>query len=144
MTRCANIIRLRLTFSKCHQIIIRARQNHLLETFRTETTLLSTDLIARIHTAWRTHVREKIGKGLSETDKPAEGQEDQAFSRLTQLAQDKQWKQECLKRDEKFDMHLTSAVWRTYTSLGLLIEVSSGPCFFGHSNGAVSLGEWKG
>lgn len=89
---------------------MRARQNHLLDTFRTETTSVSSDLIAQIHTAWRTHVRENIGKGLSEAEKPVEGEEDKAWARLTELIQDTAWKQECLRRNEKFDMYFSSAV----------------------------------
>ncbi|GLB37791.1 putative tRNA synthetases class I (C) catalytic domain [Lyophyllum shimeji] len=98
------------------KIIIRARQNHLFDNFRSATTSLSSDLINRVHSAWRTHVREKVGKGLSEAERPAEGDEEKAWTRLTELIKDKAWKQECLRRDEKFDMYFSSAT-RTFAAL---------------------------
>ncbi|KAG6920156.1 hypothetical protein DXG01_004922 [Tephrocybe rancida] len=91
------------------KIIIRARQNHLLENFRAQTKILSPELIDQILSAWRTHIREKVGKGLSEAGRPAEGEEESTWPRLTELIKDKAWKQECLKRDEKFDMYFSSA-----------------------------------
>ncbi|KAG6900716.1 hypothetical protein C0993_003742 [Termitomyces sp. T159_Od127] len=92
------------------KIIVRARQNHLLEKFRTETKSLSPELINRILSAWRSHVQAKVGRALSESDRPRGGEEVTAWPRLTEQVQDKAWKQECLKRDEKFDMHFSSAV----------------------------------
>ncbi|KAF8070794.1 tRNA synthetases class I (C) catalytic domain-containing protein [Lyophyllum atratum] len=91
------------------KIIIRARQNHLFDNFRSETKSLSSELISRVDSAWRTFVREKVGKGLAEVERPAEGEEESAWPRLTELMQNKAWKQECLKRDEKFDMYFSSA-----------------------------------
>lgn len=35
---------------------------------------------------------------------------DTKFRQISQSIQNKEWKQECLKRDEKFDMNFTSAV----------------------------------
>jgi hypothetical protein len=93
-----------------YKIIQRARQNHLLDTFRSETKVLSSDLIAQVQSSWRAHVRERVGKGLLEDQRPVEGEEEQAWPRLVELIQDKAWKQECLKRDEKFDMYFSSAV----------------------------------
>ncbi|KAG6866398.1 hypothetical protein C0991_004683 [Blastosporella zonata] len=111
------------------KIILRARQNHLLDHFRTQTQTLSPELINQTLTAWRTHVREKVGKGLSEAERPAEGEEESAWPRLTELIQDKAWKQDCLKRDEKFDMYFSSAT-RTLaavqTAQSLLSEGKTG------------------
>ncbi|KAF5380366.1 hypothetical protein D9615_004735 [Tricholomella constricta] len=98
------------------KIIIRARQNHLLDTFRAETKALSSELITRVDSAWRTHVREKLGKGLIEAERAVEGEEENAWSRLVELIQDKAWKQDCLRRDEKFDMYFSSAA-RTLAAL---------------------------
>ncbi|KAF8647102.1 hypothetical protein AX16_006936 [Volvariella volvacea WC 439] len=91
------------------KIIERARQNHLLEKFRSEVQNLTDDLIDTVTVAWRTHVREKVGNGVSDGEKPAVGQEEEGWIRIEKLAQDKQWKQDCLKRDEKFDMYLSTA-----------------------------------
>ncbi|KAK0505081.1 tRNA synthetases class I (C) catalytic domain-containing protein [Armillaria luteobubalina] len=91
------------------KIIKRARQNHLLDKFRAETTSVSSDLIDRIRVAWRTYVREKVGKGLPDTEVPSTGEEDTRWSGIVVLAQNAQWKQDCLRRDEKFDMYLSSA-----------------------------------
>lgn len=91
------------------KIIERARQNHLLDTFRSQITTLSAALINQVRDAWRIHVRERLSKGLPNNEKPLEGQEDAAFSRICDSIGNPDWKQECLKRDEKFDMHFSSA-----------------------------------
>ncbi|KAK0476727.1 tRNA synthetases class I (C) catalytic domain-containing protein [Armillaria novae-zelandiae] len=91
------------------KIIKRARQNHLLDKFRAETTSVSSDLIDRIRVDWRTYVREKVGKGLPDAEVPSPGEEDTKWSGIVVLAQDTQWKQDCLRRDEKFDMYFSSA-----------------------------------
>ncbi|KAJ7761004.1 tRNA synthetases class I (C) catalytic domain-containing protein [Mycena metata] len=91
------------------KIIKRARQNHLLDKFREETKGVSPELIAQVHDAWRIHVREALSKGLLESDAPKAGEEDKAWPRLAELIQNKDWKQECLRRDEKFDMYFSSA-----------------------------------
>lgn len=96
--------------SLARKIIDRARQNHLLNKFRSETTSLSNDLIAQVHTAWRIHVRGKLAKGLPQGQTPNEGEEEAMWSRFTELILNKDWKQECLRRDEKFDMYFSSAV----------------------------------
>ncbi|KAG5646258.1 hypothetical protein DXG03_004085 [Asterophora parasitica] len=98
------------------KIIIRARQNHILDKFRSETQSLSSELITRVDLAWRAHVREKVGKGLPEAERAVEGGEYSTWKRLGELIQDKAWKQECLRRDEKFDMYFSSAT-RTFTAL---------------------------
>lgn len=95
---------------------MRARQNHLFEKFRNNTKFLTSELINHILSAWNFHVRVKIGRALSESDRPRDGEEESAWLRLTERVQDKTWKQECLKRDEKFDMHFSSAV-RLYQAL---------------------------
>ncbi|KAJ7646724.1 tRNA synthetases class I (C) catalytic domain-containing protein [Roridomyces roridus] len=91
------------------KIIKRARQNHLLDQFREETKSVSPELITRVHAAWRIHVREQLRKGLPAGHAPNEGEEDAFWPSLTESIQNKDWKQECLRRDEKFDMHFSSA-----------------------------------
>jgi len=92
------------------KIILRARQNHLLDRFREETKSLSPELIARLRSAWHVYVRDQVGKGLRESDKPQLGQEESHWPRIVELTQNGGWKQECLKRDEKFDMRFSTAV----------------------------------
>lgn len=92
------------------KIIRRARQNHLLDNFRSETKTMSSDLINQVYAVWRVHVRENVAKALPISERPIEGHEEKAWHRLGELIQDKAWKQECLRRDEKFDMHFSSAV----------------------------------
>ncbi|KAJ7212947.1 tRNA synthetases class I (C) catalytic domain-containing protein [Mycena pura] len=91
------------------KIIKRARQNHYLDKFREETKGVSPELITQVHAAWRIHVREELRKGLPQGLAPTEGDEDAFWPRLVELIQNKDWKQECLRRDEKFDMHFSSA-----------------------------------
>ncbi|KAA1471808.1 hypothetical protein DENSPDRAFT_837899 [Dentipellis sp. KUC8613] len=111
------------------KIILRARQNHLVQKFRSETQALSPELIAQVVDSWTSYVRSKLSKGLLPADVPASGTEWQSWSNLTKKAQDKAWKAECLTRDEKFDMHL-SAASRTYSA----IEVAQGMLKSGHTS----------
>ena len=96
------------------KIILRARQTHLLDKFRSETRVITAELITQLHRAWATYVREKVGKGLPESVKVVEGEEEKAWSRIVELVRDKDWQRECLKRDEKFDMHFSAAVSIVY------------------------------
>ncbi|KAF8236044.1 hypothetical protein L208DRAFT_1391483 [Tricholoma matsutake] len=98
------------------KIIRRARQNHLLDNFRSETKTMSSDLINQVYAVWQVHVRENVAKALPISERPIEGHEEKAWHRLGELIQDKAWKQECLRRDEKFDMHFSSAA-RTLSAI---------------------------
>ncbi|PPQ66330.1 hypothetical protein CVT26_011161 [Gymnopilus dilepis] len=91
------------------KIIERARQNHLLEKFIAETTSLTPALIERVEDAWRTYVRTRLNRGVPEGEKAAEGREEEAWHKILENYQNLAWKQECLKRDEKFDMYFSSA-----------------------------------
>ena len=61
---------------------------------------------------WAVTLTLHTGKGLPESERPAPGSEQDACAQLVSRFQseDKSWKLECLKRDEKFDMHFTAAV----------------------------------
>ncbi|KAF9564747.1 cysteinyl-tRNA synthetase [Agrocybe pediades] len=91
------------------KIIIRARQNHLLETFISQTNILDQSLLTRLWNSWNDYVRTRINKGLPENEKAKEGQEKEVWAKISDMYQNREWKQDCLKRDEKFDMHYTSA-----------------------------------
>ena len=92
------------------QIILRARQNHLVERFRARQSALTPELLDFVYSSWTSFVQSKVAKALPETEKPAAGSEADAWSGLSARFQDKAWKQECLKRDEKFDMQFSAAV----------------------------------
>ncbi|KAI0088164.1 tRNA synthetases class I (C) catalytic domain-containing protein [Irpex rosettiformis] len=100
------------------KIILRARQTHLVEQFKTSQTALTPELIAIVTDSWTSYVYSKVSKGLSETDKLAQGQEWSAWQTLQGKfgSDDKTWKQENLRRDEKFEMHF-SAANKAYTAL---------------------------
>ncbi|KAF8826055.1 hypothetical protein HHX47_DHR6000361 [Lentinula edodes] len=96
------------------KIIKRARQNHLLEKFRADTKLLDASLVSQVYTAWRAFLRNEMAAGLPSHERALftenDGELDSQFNRIAELIQNnKEWKQECLKRDEKFDMNFTSA-----------------------------------
>lgn len=55
-------------------------------------------------------MRTRVNKGVPETEKAGDGIEEAAWLRISSLYSNPEWKQECLKRDEKFDMHYSSAV----------------------------------
>lgn len=63
-----------------------------------------------VYSAWRDYIRLEVNKGLLESEKISEGQEKEAWKVLAQKVQDNSWKQECLKRYEKFDMAFSAAV----------------------------------
>ena len=63
-----------------------------------------------IHTAWKDYIRLEVNKGLPESEKIIEGEEEDAWNVLSQKIRDTSWKQECLKRYEKFDMAFSAAV----------------------------------
>jgi cysteinyl-tRNA synthetase len=92
------------------QIILRARQTHLLNKFKSEATSLTQALLDEVRTSWDSYVRSNVSKGLPSEQVPPSGSEWQAWSELSIKAADKAWKNDALKRDEKFDMYFTSAV----------------------------------
>lgn len=92
------------------EIILRARQNFLVDKFRTETVALSAELISEVHSSWTAYVQSNVTKGLGANESLPAGDEEAAWPRLAELFQNKAWKQECLKRDEKFDMYFSAAV----------------------------------
>ncbi|KAK7473215.1 cysteinyl-tRNA synthetase [Stygiomarasmius scandens] len=98
------------------KIIKRARQNHLIDTFRSETKAVTQELTKQVLTAWRTFIREDLSKGLPETERPSNGEEETKWQRISELYQNKDWRQDCVRRDEKFDMNFSSAN-RTFIAL---------------------------
>ncbi|KAI0784742.1 cysteinyl-tRNA synthetase [Abortiporus biennis] len=97
------------------KIILRARQVYLVDKFREEQTALTPELVETVLIAWKEYVQSKLAKGLA-SELPAVGSERDAWPNLSSKIQDKVWKQEGLKRDEKFDMHLTAAN-RTFNAI---------------------------
>ncbi|KAF5355446.1 hypothetical protein D9758_006390 [Tetrapyrgos nigripes] len=91
------------------KIIKRARQNHLIETFRSETKAVTADLIKHVSTAWRTFIRNELFKEFPNGERPSAGEEEAKWQSISELYQDKAWRQDCVRRDEKFDMNFSSA-----------------------------------
>jgi cysteinyl-tRNA synthetase len=83
---------------------------HLVNSFRSGATSLTQELLEEVRCSWDSYVRSKVSKGLLNEDVPPFGSEWQAWNGLWIKAADVTWKNEALKRDEKFDMHLTAAV----------------------------------
>lgn len=94
------------------EIILRARQNFLVDKFRAEMVALSVELISEVRSSWTAYVQSNVLKGLGANESLPVGSEETAWPRLAELFQNKAWKQECLKRDEKFDMYFSAAVRR--------------------------------
>lgn len=113
MTRCAFPSFISFTSPPAPpQIILRARQNHLVARFREEQAALTPALLERVSASWAGYVQAKVGAGLPEPERPAPGGEHAAWPQLAARFADAAWKTECLKRDEKFDMHFSAAVRR--------------------------------
>ncbi|KAI6037594.1 tRNA synthetases class I (C) catalytic domain-containing protein [Pisolithus marmoratus] len=110
------------------KIILRARQKYLFEKFRDQVASLSIDVIDRVFAAWKTHVLNRVSKALPDDVKAREQEESASWLRIEQFLQDKDRKAECLKRDEKLDMHLTAAR-QTFSALSVARErLSSSQC----------------
>ncbi|KAI0690429.1 cysteinyl-tRNA synthetase [Cytidiella melzeri] len=93
------------------KIILRARQTHLVEQFKSSQTALTPELVSIVMDSWTTYVRSKVSKGFLDQDRPAHGAEWDSWPGLQEqfVQADKAWKQECLRRDEKFEMHFSAA-----------------------------------
>ncbi|KAI9067364.1 hypothetical protein FKP32DRAFT_1683968 [Trametes sanguinea] len=91
------------------KIIIRARHNHLISNLRSETTSLTQALIEQVRDAWIAYVQSKVSKGLLESERPSAGSEREQWKRLVEQFQSKEWRQQGLQRDEKFEMHFNAA-----------------------------------
>lgn len=100
-----------------NQIIERARQDHLFDTFRSQINTLTPILLSQVRDAWRTYVRDRVSQGIPENLKAAEGNEDEVWTRISELYKNNEWRQESLKREVKFDMYFTSAVSVSNNSL---------------------------
>lgn len=88
-----------------------------METFRTQTTAMSSSLIDEVEDAWRTYLRSDFAKGLPEADKPSKGSEAEAWEHVLLKAAQPAYRSECLKRDEKFDMKRKALVSAVFTYL---------------------------
>lgn len=92
------------------QIILRARQNHLVDKFRTDNMTLTSNLLNLCYEAWANYVNIYVDKSLSDGQRLDEGKEEVGWSKLSELIENPEWKRECLKRDERFEMYFTVAV----------------------------------
>lgn len=89
------------------QIIIRARQNHLLDALRKSSTELSQALITQASEAWTTYFNKNLGARLT----PSEESPDAAWQKLLEKeTADEKWWNEAKAADEKFTMHIASLV----------------------------------
>ncbi|KAJ3491237.1 hypothetical protein NLI96_g842 [Meripilus lineatus] len=89
------------------KIIIRARENHLFEKYRSSHANLTQELLEFVTSAWVEYVQTQVSKGLPSPLAP--GKERNEWSQLQSQFQDKVWKADCLKRDAKFEMHFNAA-----------------------------------
>ena len=108
---------------------------YLVNKFRSESTSLTQGLLDEVRSSWDFYVHSKVSKGLPSEEVPPLGSEWQAWSKLSIKAADSAWKNEALKRDEKFDMHFAAAV----RSLACQPEPPSDaativPCLCSHSS----------
>jgi len=108
---------------------------HLVDNFRLGATSLTQNLLDEVRSSWDSYVRSKVSKGLLSEDVPPFGSEWQAWSGLCIKAADNDWKNDSLKRDEKFDMHITAAVRFLPCRLEQPIDIATlVPCSWGNSS----------
>lgn len=56
-------------------------------------------------------MRTKVAKGLAADERLRQGEEKMTWMKIaSKIKNDKEWRQECLKRDEKFEMYFQAAV----------------------------------
>ncbi|KAI0633558.1 tRNA synthetases class I (C) catalytic domain-containing protein [Trametes polyzona] len=91
------------------KIIIGARHKHLVSRLRSETLALSQALLNQVLDAWISYVQSKVRKGLPDADRPPAGGEREQWPKLAARFQDKEWRQQGLQKDEKFEMHFKAA-----------------------------------
>ena len=105
----AHAILLRLP---AQQIIVRGREQHLLQSYREEHKDLSDSLKQDIQSASAAYYQSKLAKSLKEADAQKENEtESQAFDRLAQKDQcDAAWAKEMREKEEKFGLILGSLV----------------------------------
>ena len=66
-------------------------------------------LLLQVEEAWLNHLRERVSRGLP-AELHSQTWNEESWNVLDNLTQDPGWKYECLKRDPKFDMHVSIAV----------------------------------
>ncbi|KAJ3819750.1 hypothetical protein F5880DRAFT_1625482 [Lentinula raphanica] len=98
--------------SALKQFIKLARQNHLLEKFRSDTSSSDDKLISQVFTAWRTLLRNDLAAALLENERLSSAdtykEVDIKFAHISELVErsdQKDWRLECSKRDKRFDMN---------------------------------------
>jgi cysteinyl-tRNA synthetase len=92
------------------KIILRARQQYLLNQFKDRTTSLTPQLLVTVREAWQTYVQSEVSKGFLESERLQPNAEEAQWPALLQrFIEDKAWRQECLQRSEKFEMHFGAA-----------------------------------
>jgi cysteinyl-tRNA synthetase len=94
------------------QIIVRAREQHLLKAFRDANPTLSESLKGDIKTAFSAYLSSKLLKVLKETDAPQQGETELAtLDKLLKKDQsDAAWSKEMREKEEKFGLILGSLV----------------------------------
>ena len=80
----------------------------MFEKFRSSQTTVTAELLEFIANAWTEYVQSEVNKGLPAS--LTKGKEKDEWPQLLSQFSDKTWKQDCLKRDAKFEMHFNAAV----------------------------------
>ncbi|CAE6448292.1 unnamed protein product [Rhizoctonia solani] len=88
------------------KIIIRARQQHHLDTLSANTPTVTPELIDTVQKALLAYLNKQLVKGLENKSLIVPGQEESSWEKIETLAQDPAWVQAGNARDEKFFMHL--------------------------------------
>ena len=125
------------------QIILRARQNHLVDKFRADNTTLTFDLLNTVHEAWVGYIKIYVHKSLSDGQNLDEEKEELDWPKLSELIGNSEWKRECLKRDEKFEMYFTVAVRASsnvFSSSSRTCSIES--CYSGDSKSSRTATIW--
>jgi hypothetical protein len=118
------------------QIIVRARELHLLNNYRTANTSSppSDQLKSDVQAAWIAYFRSKVCECLPDEDVPKEGEETNAVANLaarynSEAEVDKEWAKKIRLTDEKFGLYLTSLVSGRSAIIPAAVADFLGPLF---------------
>lgn len=86
------------------KIIVRARQNHLVEQFRAQNPALTQPLLQQVRASWSAYFKKTVEKFAPPSPEPGEVPEEAAWEEISRLNQDATWRAQTVLTEPKFPM----------------------------------------
>ncbi|CAO1634863.1 unnamed protein product [Parajaminaea phylloscopi] len=90
------------------KIIVRARQNHLVQEFRSQHPTLTGPLLTQVKEAWSAFFTKTIKKLAPPSPEPGDVSDEAAWEEISRLNQDAKWREATLAKEPKFPMWFTA------------------------------------